>query len=257
MATTKKRNKKTGKALEFLHAISGFWPVWLSTGIIIAVVFGYQYYDHFSLQSSEQTVVVKEVNIKPHQIKIVGNLKFIEAREIKNLLSQKLQSGYLSTDLTQIRKFVESEAWVKEVTVKRLPPDILQLQITEQQPMLRWGDKGLISQHGEVFFPQNIEQYSSLAKIISDEDSIHNGLEFLTKSMPLMKKLKLDLGQVIEDRLGAWEIQTTQGMVLKFGRKKLAHRLQILEKLWPYALNKGPVKTIDLRYTNGAAVSYL
>jgi len=259
MATAKKKNKKSGKILEFLRAISGFWPVWLSTLVILSGVFGYQYYENnFMLDVGNNAIAEnKEISISPQQIKIVGALKFIKPIDVKKLVSENISSGLLSSDLNQIKLFVEAEPWVRSATIKRLPAGILQLQIEEEKPMLRWKNSGLISVNGDLFEPENIEEFNSMPSIYSEKNSIRTGLEILKKSILVFKKLKLDLAQIKEDKLGAWEIKTTQGVVFKFGRKELQHRLQILEKLWPSAIAKGSLIIVDLRYPNGAAVSYL
>jgi cell division protein FtsQ len=259
MATTKKKSKKVSKILEFFRAISGFWPVWLSTLVIVGGVFGFQYYESIHSANKEDAEIVSmgEVTILPEQIKIVGNLKYIQPKKIQRLISENISSGLINSNLNTIKVFVESEAWVRSASIKRLPSDILQLQIEEQKPMMRWGNKGLISVNGELFEPKNLIQFSSMPSIFSDKKSIPMGLQVLTKSIVVLKKLKLDLKQINEDKLGAWELQTKQGVLFKFGRKELNHRLQVLEKLWPSAVKKGSLKIVDLRYPNGAAVSYL
>ena len=259
MATTRKKTKKVGKILEFFGAISGFWPVWMSTLVIVGGVFGFQYFEknYTVIEEKKLNLNRYEINILPEQIKIIGELKFIHPLTIKKLVSENIRSGLLSSDLSQIKIFIEAEPWIKSATIKRLPADILQLQIEEQQPMMRWRNSGLISVNGELFEPKNMQQFSSMAAIYSKKISIPMGLELLTKSLSVLKKFELDLEQINEDKLGAWELKTTQGVVFKFGRKELQHRLQILEKIWPSAIRKGPLKIVDLRYPNGAAVSYL
>ncbi len=258
MASTKKPAKKVGKVLEFIRAISAFWPVWMSTVVIIVGVFGFQFYQqHVDINEENKTAIKPQVSIHTRQVKVVGELKYIKPIQIKKLVSENLSSGFLASDLMQIKSFVEAEPWVKSATVKRLPPDILQLHIEEQKPILRWGNKGLISIYGDVFEPSEIGQFENLATIVSEKESIGEGLELLTQSISVLKKLQLNLEKISEDSLGAWEIKTTQGVLLKLGRKKLKHRLKILEKLWPKAIKKGSLKIVDLRYANGAAVSYL
>ncbi len=259
MATAKKRTKKTGKIVEFFSAIFGFWPVWLSAVFIVAVIFGYDYYNRIETTTTiEETIVSRDENtIVPAKIKVTGRLHYIDEKLIKKLVAETLQQGYLGSDLIKIRETIEAEAWVKRAIVKRLPPDILQVDVIEQKPMLRWRDEGLISQQGELFFPQELEQFSRLAAIDSEKKSIQMALDFLKQSMPVLQTMQLKLKSVREDELGAWQINTVEGIELKFGRSDFQHRLQLLKKLWPSALQKGAVQKVDLRYANGAAVTYL
>jgi len=262
MATTRKPTKKVGKMLEFFRALSGFWPVWLSALVILVGVVGYQYWETNKLINNKTKMVAEnnQINISTAQIKVTGKLKYLSKLSIRKLIFKNVKSGFLTTDLNQIKTFVEAEPWVKSATVKRLPMDILLLHIEEQQPMLRWGNKGLVSVQGEVFEPDDFiksTEFDSYPAIVSEKESIVEGLELLTYSIPVMRNLELNLAQISEDKIGAWEIKTVQGVTLKFGRKNLRHRLKILEKLWPFALKKGSLKLVDLRYSNGAAVSYL
>ena len=60
------------------------------------------------------------------------------------------------------------------------------------------------------------------------------------------------------DRLGAWQVETSNGIQLILGRNKVGEKIRRLVVVWETDLNQqsSKIKAIDLRYPNGLAVSW-
>ena len=56
--------------------------------------------------------------------------------------------------------------WLKRVGVRRVWPDRLVIQFEEYQPVARWGDNGLMSKEGNIFYPDPLQDaFSDLPQL--------------------------------------------------------------------------------------------
>ncbi|MCK5926264.1 MAG: cell division protein FtsQ/DivIB, partial [Methylococcales bacterium] len=141
---------------------------------------------------------------------------------------------------------------------QRVWPNTLEVKIYEEYPMARWGKTELLNEHGKLFKPDNVEQFSQLPLLVGPE-----GLE--KKLMLIMQHLQkilslhaLTLKAFEVDKRRAWTLKLDNGMVLKLGQKKPLEKfnrfLTSLPKL--KKKRKSAIAKVDLRYANGYAVTW-
>ena len=73
-------------------------------------------------------------------IQIVGQLNWIKKSELNKLVIQNLNGGFFSLDVNRLKQSLEGQAWIKLAGIRRIWPDVLQIAITEQQPVAIWND---------------------------------------------------------------------------------------------------------------------
>jgi cell division protein FtsQ len=68
----------------------------------------------------------------------------------------------------------------------------------------------------------------------------------------------LKLSKLQLDRLGAWQLETSNGIQIVLGRNQVGYKIRRLVVVWESELNhqSAKIKTIDLRYPNGLAVAW-
>ena len=68
----------------------------------------------------------------------------------------------------------------------------------------------------------------------------------------------LQLSKLKLDRLGAWQLETSNGIQIVLGRNKVGDKIRRLVVVWESELSNqsARIKTIDLRYPNGLAVAW-
>jgi cell division protein FtsQ len=83
-------------------------------------------------------------------------------------------------------------------------------------------------------------------------------LEYWTRFSDELAPEGLELQHLKLDARGAWSMDLTNGTVVKLGRQDAHARLQRLMRSWDALLTDQPglPSVVDLRYTNGFAVSW-
>ncbi|MDB2555014.1 cell division protein FtsQ/DivIB, partial [Porticoccaceae bacterium] len=68
----------------------------------------------------------------------------------------------------------------------------------------------------------------------------------------------LKLIKMQRDHMGAWRVETDEGIELVLGREQVGEKIKRLALVWESGLSQQvkQIKTIDLRYPNGLAVAW-
>ena len=82
-----------------------------------------------------------------------AGLRFLDRAEVEAIMLPHLGTGYFMVDLAGIRDDLKRLPMVHEVTVRRAWPDRLMVFITEQVPVLRFGEDAYLNPYAEVFRP--------------------------------------------------------------------------------------------------------
>lgn len=190
-------------------------------------------------------------------VRVQGELQHVSPQEVRAVVLPHAQAGFLHVDINAVRAALEQLPWVHSVQVRRAWPDVLLVQLREQQVLARWGDDGLVNPEGKVFHP---------AETVITELPVLRGphgtsamvtAQFIELQRALWP-LQLNITEVVMDERRAWRLRLENGMELMLGRNEHPARMERFVRAWPRIL--GPRSTtvtrIDLRYSNGFAVSF-
>lgn len=191
-------------------------------------------------------------------VRIEGAFQYIEKDTIKKVLIEQVNKGLYNADIHQIQQSVKHLEWINDVNVKRVWPDAIDIKIVEQTPVVRWGDKELLNQSGEIFKPNNINLFSDLPKIIGPSGKEKYLLAVMEKLEFSLKKKSMALDEIHIDDRRAWKVVLQNKMQLKLGRNdplnKLERFLNTVMLLGEEQVSK--VSIADLRYPNGYAIAW-
>ena len=96
--------------------------------------------------------VAKAVLDRPvNKLELHGAFQRVTPIQVEAALAPALDSGFLSSDLGELQRLVESLDWVDEVAITRVWPDTLVVRIVEHQAAAHWGETGLLNPGGELF----------------------------------------------------------------------------------------------------------
>ncbi len=254
----KKQQPGVGKVAEFFSALRGFWPVWLAVSLIVLAGGVYTQVDYGQIkQLVTDWTSSSDENANPiRRVKLTGEIYYLTKEDIQQAVVKKIESGYLSNEIVDVRVSVENLPWVEQAKVKRISLDTVEVFVIERRPLVRWKKQGLISQKGELFFPENIKQFSSLPVLHCPEKLIESSMAMLEKIVPSLSSLQIVLTELKLDSLGSWLLTTNEGIKVQFGRKNMSNKIEVLLKAYPEILARGKPENIDLRYANGAAVRF-
>ncbi len=251
MASKKKDDEKS---LQMMDHIRRWWPRMVGVLLLLVVV----------VFAGEQ-LVVKWIDPQAMQVRLVqveGTFQQVKASEVKQVATALSERGFLGVDVEQLKEAVEAMPWVKQASVRRLWPDTLFISLEEQTASARWGDKGLVSPNGELFFPQStslqMPQFKPLPMLFGPGG---NGAVVLAKYRKIEKMMagsNLQGVRLEQDERRAWKVTLSSGVKLLLGRKQSEARLARFIRLYPHVLStwESVIDEVDLRYTNGFAVRW-
>jgi len=192
------------------------------------------------------------------RVKVEGEFRYLDKQDVYNTLGELTSGGFFNVDVRAVKQAAESLQWIDEASVRRLWPDTLKIEITEQVPLAHWSNEGIVNVRGELFRPPLKGLSESLPVFVGPDGTE----EKVAKQYQLMSGQLAGIGLEIEalhltDRR-AWDIKLNNGLTLVLGRsgskERLARFIAVYsEVLKPKLMN---IKSVDLRYTNGFAVRW-
>ena len=191
-------------------------------------------------------------------VKVTGYYQHINERQLEDMLVGYMAKGFLWVDIDGIKNTIESLPWVDQVIVKRVWPETIVIEITEQVPVAWWGTKGLLNNKGTIFKPEGAVEVKDLPVLNGPAAQ----QKFVMENYHLMNRILRLAGLKIQslhllERL-AWEVSLDNGIHLKLGQNWSIKQLS--QFLWIYTniLSKDTrkIQSIDLRYSYGLAVAW-
>jgi cell division protein FtsQ len=190
-------------------------------------------------------------------VRVEGAFQHITEESIKQLLSKQVSAGLYNADIQQISESVEYLSWAKSVTVKRVWPDAIDIKIKEQEAIFRWKEKGLINKEGEIFIPENRDEFSHLPLLTGPVGNEKQLLEEMKRLSIELRYKNLWLTEFKVSDRRAWVINCGE-LQLIAGRNKPLEKVQRFLKT--IALIGEPqmakVAVVDLRYPNGYTLKW-
>lgn len=208
-----------------------------------------------------EQLAAKLIDPQAMQIKLVqveGAFQQVQPRAVKQVVATFGEQGFLGVDVEQLKQAIEALPWVKRASVRRVWPDTLFVSLEEQTAVARWGDKGLMSPSGELFFPPQTLQFERLPILHGPRSNSAVILAKYRKITQLMALSDLQVVRLEQDERRAWTVTLESGVKLLLGRKQSEVRLARFVRLYPKVLWmwERVIDEVDLRYTNGFAVRW-
>ncbi len=189
-------------------------------------------------------------------VDVEGEFKYLKKSVVADIVNESLESGYLQTDLPNLHRQLVARPWIKEASLKRKMNSTLQIELVEHKPLATWNDSNLISTEALLFTP-SIMPTDLYIPHLSGQDylAVLSMYEQLTQKIP-RNLLPIQSLSISFD--GGITIVNSHGMVLILEEKNWINQLERFVVISRKALkNKlANVEKIDMRYTNGAAVSW-
>lgn len=193
-----------------------------------------------------------------NKIRVHGEFINVDETMLHNAIASTVAGGYFNVDVERVREVVEHLPWVSEASVRRVWPDTLSVSIVEQKPVAISKSYGLINVKGDVFKPTRkivttslpvFEGNTNLNKLMLSK--YHEMNKILTAIDKKIIYLKLDARH-------AFELKLDNELKIVLGRGDTIQRLERFIFIYHKVLDKHAteIDVIDLRYTNGMAISW-
>ena len=193
--------------------------------------------------------------IKIRQVVLDGTLNYLDQRALEDQLTRQFSGSYLETVLPQVVSAVEAHPWIADASVRRVWPDTLLVEITEQRPVAIYNDTLYLGVSGDLFEPPAPvdEPLPKLYGALSETMQVYSHYGVFADRLSDIAEVDavsrgLDLG---------WQITLANGVRLKLGRTDILGRLararDVLLRLEPDTLAN--LRVVDARYGNGVALN--
>jgi len=191
-------------------------------------------------------------------VSIVGEFRHLSPQVLKAGVTDVVRGGFFDVNVETIQNTLLENPWVNKVTVQRVWPDGLKVQVTERVAVARWKDQGLLSRNS-VFFTPAAETYPPDLPVFSGPDKSYKlMLDRYNLISDLLKEMNLKVVALNLNERGAFDFILSNGITVTVGRNRIEKRIEIFAQyVWPALRdNFWKISGIDMRYTNGFVVSW-
>jgi cell division protein FtsQ len=187
-----------------------------------------------------------------HQVRVVGELEQVDRDLIlKRVLA--LKGSFFNLDLAGVSAELRTVPWVRSVTIRRVWPDQLEVNVEEHHALARWGDSELINTKGERFtadfvgvLPYFEGPKGSETLMQGEYQQFHNQL----------KHISLSITDLEFTERGSWRLIADNGLELELGKDDVHGRLARFIEIYPQLIHNAALSgaVADLRYSHGFAL---
>jgi len=190
------------------------------------------------------------------RVMVEGEFKHLTTEHVQRAVVGAVHAGFFGVDVTDIRRLLQDEAWIRDANVSRMWPDGLHVTIVEQIPVARWGDYGLLNERADIFVPAPEDLPRDLVQLNGPLGSEQEVLERFGYIRAQLATIGLKVVALSLSDRRAWTITTDGGHEILLGRRSLEERLARFKWGYTKGLNAAweRIGHVDMRYTNGFAV---
>jgi cell division protein FtsQ len=191
-------------------------------------------------------------------IEVCTELRHIPQTEIQTVLSPFLNKGFFWLNVEQMQALVQAMPWVQSVDLRRVWPDRVRVSAQERVAQARWGERGVVSTEGVIFYPDPATISEKLPWFEGPVESAKEMLSHYLTALELLGPMALNIQGLRLSPTGSWHMQLENGIELILGKVDFSERLMRLMVAYQNSLQAQSTRIayIDLRYTNGFAIGW-
>lgn len=197
-------------------------------------------------------------NLPLKVIRINGDLVHLQRDRLQRVVAEAIEGGFFGVDMAKVRSAVKALPWVDQVSVRRVYPHTLEMDVTEQVAIARWGSDQLVNARGEVFLPDGVAVDGDLLQLSGPEGSSVRVVAFCRELQARLAKAGLELTRLSLEQRRDWQLETRDGMTLVLAGHDVSAQLNRFLLAYP-VLAADPVRRVervDMRYGHGFAVRW-
>lgn len=191
-------------------------------------------------------------------VEIRSVLHQVDEEEIKAHIVPFLDKGFFWLNVWSVQASLKQLPWVQSADIRRVWPDRLWVSVQEKTAQARWGEQGVLSTEGIIFYPELASIPKKLPRFEGPESEAlamqQQYLALLEQLAPVgltIRSLKLALN-------GSVQLMLDNGISIILGKHMLNERMARFVLAYQCSLQaqRERIAYIDLRYTNGFAIGW-
>src|SRR6202790_3526681 len=191
-------------------------------------------------------------------ISIDGSFQRVSPGQIEKAVAPFANQGFMSADLADIQRAVESLPWVDHARIARRWPNSLRVTVTEQTAAARWGESGLLNTRGELFVRTATHVPAELPHLSGPEGTESQVAQRYLSTQGRMLEAGMRIAALRLDERGAWELDLDCGVTVRLGRRDVDERterfIHTASQVISHRLTE--ISYVDMRYSNGFAIGW-
>lgn len=185
------------------------------------------------------------------KVVIKGNKNLPESK-IVNALNADVGTSLFALDLQEIHSRIKNLSWVDHVSIRRILPNIIEVDIVERKPIAIWQNNlklALIDSDGSIISTENIQKFSGLLHVVGKDANLHaDSLYEHLKNSPEILENTTAAVRYGERR---WNLILKQNITVKMPESGFCEALDYLDKMARQKKLFGQkYKMLDLRDAN-------
>lgn len=191
------------------------------------------------------------------EVKVIG-ANHINHQQMQQLLRPFVSKGFFGVEVEEIKEKILQISWVSHVSVRRIWPNQVWINIAEKKPVARWNKDSLLTSVGDLFIPREGEPSDDLPQFIGPDGKQIYILEYYNRINNLLSPLHFKIARLEFTPSHIWNITLNNGMKLTLDHKDFLTRFRHFVKVYPRIIGNraAEIEYIDLRYSNGVAVRW-
>lgn len=191
-------------------------------------------------------------------VRLGGELAHVDAAEVRDIVLAHTSGGFLRVDVAGLRETIGALPWVREVAVRRVWPDLLEVDVREHRALAQWRAEALVSEEGVLFAPPRSQWPEGLPAFSGPDGSAAGLAQRYREVREILGPIGLTVMYLDLSERRALQLGLGNGLTVLLGRDDPLARLERFVLVYPKALEQhaAEIAQVDLRYTNGFAVAW-
>lgn len=192
------------------------------------------------------------------KIHALGTFNHLNENMLRQVVANTVQGGYFTLNVEEVQNAVKDIPWVAQASVRRVWPDTLAINVSEQLTEAEWAKGGLVNQQGVLFFPERNTYPKGLPLFDGPSGSERNLSETYHLAQAIIQPLQLQISEIHMDSRRAISLKLNNGIELILGREDTRVRLERFARVYRKVLAQraNDIARVDMRYSNGLAVGW-
>ncbi len=189
-------------------------------------------------------------------VRLVGDLQNVPRPALVNAVTPFMHQNFYGLDLNSVERAVSQVPWVGAVHIERRFPRTLVVYVAPQVLAARWAQGGWVGANGAhvhlqgYHLPQGLPLFQGPA---GREAYMASHYRLFQK---LLSPVGLDISTLTLSERQTWRIRLDKGPLLVLGHDGSARIARFVRIFPQIATLVASMRRVDLRYTNGFAVSW-
>ena len=200
----------------------------------------------------------KPTSLPIKQIRIDGQFSHVSPAIVGQIVKTKMSGGFFSLHLSAAKQAILAFPWIAHVSFRRVWPDTLTVRCKEQQAVARFGNNGLLSDKGVIFFPDANTIPQNLPELNGPANQAATMWDFYNNVNTLSKILNLSVTELQLSQTQSWRLTLSNQVQVVIGSHDALNRFKQFVAIYPQiaASSDKKIALVDLRYPNGVAVRF-